>query len=163
MVPVTGQAMVETGIAIGLPEGTYGRLAARSGMACKRGIAVGGGVIDADYTGEVKVIVRNNGQAECSFKAGDRRAQLIIEKIADTHAMEVDNLGTTKRGKTGCGSSDLNPRRSIKPKEEGIKICFLHADTCVNKFFSTTDIGCHPRLMKGREILSSAHINAALT
>jgi len=50
LVPAKGQTMVETGIVIGLPEGTYGRLAARSGMASKMGIAVGGGVIDADYT-----------------------------------------------------------------------------------------------------------------
>jgi len=49
--------MVETGIAIGLPEGTYRRLVVRSGIASKIGIAVGGGVIDADYTGEVKVIL----------------------------------------------------------------------------------------------------------
>ena len=50
LVPAKGQRMVKTGIAIGLPEGTYGRLAASSGMAIKMGIAVGGGVIDADYT-----------------------------------------------------------------------------------------------------------------
>jgi len=59
VVPAKGQIMVETEIAIGLPEGTYGRLAVRSGMASKMGIAVGGGVIDADYTGEVNVILRN--------------------------------------------------------------------------------------------------------
>jgi len=52
LVPAKGQTMVETGIAVGLPEGTYGRLAARSGMASKMGIAGSGGVIDADYTGE---------------------------------------------------------------------------------------------------------------
>jgi len=49
--------MVDTGLPIGLPEGTYGTLATRSGMASKMGIAVGGGVIDADYNGEVKVIL----------------------------------------------------------------------------------------------------------
>jgi len=102
--------MVKTGIAIGLPEGTYGRLAARSGMASNMGIAVGGGVIDADYTGEVKVILRNHDKADCLYKAGDRIAQLIIEKIANTDTMEVDNLGVTKRGKMGFGSSDLNPK-----------------------------------------------------
>ena len=59
-----GQTMVETGIAIGLPEGTYARLAARSGLASQMRIAVGGGVIDADYTGEVKVILRNHGKAD---------------------------------------------------------------------------------------------------
>jgi len=57
LVPAKGPTIVETGIAIGFPEGTYGRPAARSGMARKMGIAVGGGVIDADYTGEVKLIL----------------------------------------------------------------------------------------------------------
>jgi len=74
LVPAKGQTIVETGIAIGLPEGTYGRLATRSGMASKMGIAVGGGVIDGDYNGEVKVILRNHGEADCVFKAGDRIA-----------------------------------------------------------------------------------------
>jgi len=97
LVPAKGQTMVETGIARGLPEGTYGRLPARSGMASKMGIAVGGGVIDADYTGEVKVILRNHGEANYIFKAGDRIAQLIIEKIANADAMEVNNLEVTER------------------------------------------------------------------
>jgi len=57
LVPAKGPTLVETGIAIGFPEGTYRRLAARSGMARKMGIAVGGGVIDADYTGEVQFIL----------------------------------------------------------------------------------------------------------
>jgi len=59
-IPAQRQMLVDTGMAIGLPSGTYGRLAARSGMASKHGIAVGGGVIDADYTGEIKVILRNH-------------------------------------------------------------------------------------------------------
>jgi len=163
LVPAKGQTMVETGIAIGLPEGTYGRLAARSGMASKKGIAVGGGVIDADYTREVKVILRNHGEADCVFKAGDQIVQLIIEKVANADAMEVDDLETTERGKSGFGSSDLNPKRSIRVKEEGVKICFFHANPNSNDFFSAADIGYHPRLTKEREMLSSAHVNAALT
>jgi len=59
---------VDTGIAIGLHRGTYVRLAARSGMANKHGIAVGGGVIDADFTGEIKVKLRNNGDTSYEFK-----------------------------------------------------------------------------------------------
>jgi len=163
LVPAKGQTMVETGIAIGLPEGTYGRLAARSGMASKMGIAVGGGVIDSDYTGEVKVILRNHGEADCVFKAGHRIAELIVEKVGNADAMEVDDLGTTERGKAGFGSSDLNPQRSITAKEEGVKICFLHADSSSNEFFSAADINHHPRLTREREMLSSAHVNAALT
>ena len=65
------QAMVEMGMAIGLPEGTYGRLAARSGLASKIGIEVGGCVIDADYSGEVQVILRNQGKADRLYKAGN--------------------------------------------------------------------------------------------
>ena len=69
---------------MGLLRGTYGRLAARSGMASKHGIAVSGGVIDADYTGEIKVILRNHGDTIHEFKAGDRIAQLIVEKYKHT-------------------------------------------------------------------------------
>ena len=65
----TEQKLVGTGIARALPKGTNGRLAARSGRASKNGIAVGGGVIDADYTGEVKVILRNHWKEDNQFKA----------------------------------------------------------------------------------------------
>jgi len=80
------QSLVGTGIAIGWLEETYERLAARSGMASKMGIAVGRGVIDADYIGEVKVILRNHGQADSAFKVEDRIAQLMLARIADAKA-----------------------------------------------------------------------------
>jgi len=76
--------------------------------------------------------------------------------------MEVDDLGTTERGKLGFGSSDLNPKRSITAIEEGVHICFLHANTSDNEFFSAANIGCHPRLMKAREMLLNTQVNAAL-
>jgi len=132
-------------------------------MASKMGIAVGGGVIDADYTGEVKVIRRNHGEADCVFKAGDRIAQLIIVTVANADAMEVDDLEITDRGKMSFGSSDMNPKRSITAKKDQVRICFLYTDTSKNEFFSAADIGYHPRLMKEREMLSSTHVNAALT
>jgi len=131
-------------------------------MASKMGIAVGGGVIDSDYTGEVKVILRNHGETDCLFKAGDQIVQLIIERIADADAMEVDDLGMTERGRKGFGSSDLNPKRSITAREAGVRICFLHANTSENKFVSTADVGYYPQLMKEKEMLSRAHVNAAL-
>jgi len=77
--------------------------------------------------------------------------------------MEVDDLGVSERGKLGFGSSDLNPKRSITAKEERVKICFLHADTNKNEFFSAADIGYYPRLTGEKERLSSTHVNAALT
>jgi len=161
--------MVETGIAIGVSEGTYGRLATRSGMASKMGIALGGGIIDTDYRGEVKVILRNHGEADFLFRAGDRIAQLIIAPIANGDSMEVEDLGiteraTTERAKLDSGSSDLNPKRSITVKEEGIKICFLHADTSDNEFFGAADIGSHPRLnVRKSNAIKCAHVNAAQT
>jgi len=82
-------------------------------MASKMGIAVSGGVIDADYTREVKVILRNPGEADGLFKAGDPIAQLIVEEVADADTTEVDNLEVTERGKIGLGSSDMNSKRSI--------------------------------------------------
>jgi len=145
-----------------MPKGTYGRLAARSGRASEMGIAVGGGVIDADYTGKVKAILRTHGKVECLFKAGHRIAQLIIARIANAEAMEVEHLGATERGPLGFRSRDLNPKGSIMATEKGVKICFLHADTSENKFFGPADIRYPPRLMKEKEMLSSAHVNAAL-
>ena len=75
-IPAQRQMLVDKGIAIGLPKGTYGRLAARNGLASKQGIAIGGGVISEDYTGKVKVILRNHSSIDYEFKAGDRIAQL---------------------------------------------------------------------------------------
>ena len=60
-IPVREQVLVETGLAIGLPKGTYARIAPRSELASKKKISFGGGVIDADYTGKVKVILINQG------------------------------------------------------------------------------------------------------
>jgi len=77
--------------------------------------------------------------------------------------MEVDHLEVTERGKMGFGSSDISTKRSITAKEEEVKICFLHADTDDNEFFSAADIEYEPRLAREREMLSSAHVNAALT
>jgi len=141
LVPATGQGMVEMGIVRGYPQGTYGRLAARSGMGSKMRIAVGGGVIDPDYTGEVKTILQNQGQADCSYKAWVRRAQLLVERIAKAEAMEVEDVGTRARGKKGFRLSDLNPKRSIRAKEEGIHRWFVHAERGKNEFFSLTDMG----------------------
>jgi len=87
----------------------------------------------------------------------------MIEKMVVADTMEVDNLGTTERGRMGFGSSDLNPKRIITAEEERVNNCFLQANTTDNAFFSTSDIAYHPQLMKEREMLSSTDFNAALT
>ena len=80
-IPAREQGVIGTGIAIGLPDGTYGRIAPRSGLAVKHRITTNAGVIDADFTGEVKVVLVNQGNQAFKVERNDRIAQLIIEKI----------------------------------------------------------------------------------
>jgi len=159
-IPAQRQMLVDTGIAIGLPRGTYGWLAARSGMAGKNGIAVGGGVIDADYTGEIKVILRNHGNTSYEFKAGDRIAQLIVETIQTHDAMEINILEDTERGTEGFGSSDLGPKRLIACEELKVKMCFQNPDPQDNSYFDEEDIHTHSSLRDEITMLSSAMIAA---
>jgi len=91
-IPSQGQVLAETGIAIGLPKGTHARIAPRTGLASKKDIAINGVVIDADYTGEIRVIMINQGKADCRIQEGDRIAQLILEKINTSDMSEVDEL-----------------------------------------------------------------------
>ena len=95
VIPSRGQATIGTGIAIGLPEGTYGRIAPRSRLAVKHGINIGAGVIDADYTGELKVLLLNQGATDYQVKKEDRIAQLIVEKINPSSLKEVVTLRDT--------------------------------------------------------------------
>lgn len=95
-----------TGIGFTVPEGTYGQIAPRSGLSCK-GILVGAGVIDRDYTGEVKVLLFNLGTDELVFHAGDRIAQLIVKHIDKPDIEEVESLEETERGVGGFGSTGV--------------------------------------------------------
>ena len=81
LIPARGQTLVDTGLAVGFPRRTYARIAPRSGLANKKTINVRAGVIDADYTGEVKVILMNHGTQDSLILAGERMAQIIVEKI----------------------------------------------------------------------------------
>src|SRR6266403_754044 len=98
--------MVATGIAIGLPHNTYGRIAPRTGLAVKHCLTTNAGVIDANYTGEVKVVLVNQGDQPYVVEKHDLIAQLIIEKINTEELQEVVELGDTKRGNRGLGSTD---------------------------------------------------------
>lgn len=106
-VPARGQAMVATDISIAVPAGTYGRVAPRSGLAVKHGISTGAGVVDADYRGEVKVVLFNHSDKDFAIVKGDRIAQLVLEKIVDAEIQEITEaeLDTTARGSGGFGST----------------------------------------------------------
>lgn len=109
-IPAQGQGMVATDISVAVPIGTYGRVAPRSGLAVKHGISTGAGVIDADYRGEVKVVLFNHSQKDFQVQKGDRIAQLVLEKIvmADIKQITAEELDTTARGEGGFGSTGKN-------------------------------------------------------
>jgi deoxyuridine 5'-triphosphate nucleotidohydrolase len=104
-VPARGKALVDTQLSIAVPEGTYGRIAPRSGLAAKHSIDTGAGVIDADYRGTVMVLLFNYGEQDFAISAGDRVAQLILEKIVMAPLRQVDDLDVTSRGAGGFGST----------------------------------------------------------
>ena len=102
--------LVDIDLVIAVPNGTYGRIAPRSGLASKHFIDVGAGVVDADYRGPVKVLLFNHALKPYIVKEGDRIAQLILEKIVtDAQVVECDALDKptemTKRGANGFGST----------------------------------------------------------
>ena len=99
------RAIVSTGISVQMPPGVYGRIAPRSGLAVKNGIDVGGGVIDPDYTGELKVVLFNHDQNPFVIKPGYRIAQLILERCEVPPVFEVQRVVETQRGQSGFGSS----------------------------------------------------------
>src|SRR5437016_4117240 len=98
--------LIQTGLAVDIPEGYYGRLAPRSGLATQKGIDVLAGVIDADYRGEIRCLLYNTGEEIIDLPAQTRICQLIIEKIITPDAVWVDNLAETNRGGGGFGSTD---------------------------------------------------------
>ncbi|KAL2471776.1 Deoxyuridine 5'-triphosphate nucleotidohydrolase [Abeliophyllum distichum] len=106
-VPSRGKALIPTDLSIAIPEGTYARIAPRSGLAWKHSIDVGAGVIDADYRGPVGVILFNHSDSDFEVKTGDRIAQLIIQKIETPEVTEVDDLDSTVRGSGGFGSTGV--------------------------------------------------------
>ncbi|XRB02816.1 deoxyuridine 5'-triphosphate nucleotidohydrolase [Pycnococcus provasolii] len=106
-VPPHKRLLVKTDLAIAIPEGTYARVAPRSGLAFKKSIDVAAGVVDYDYRGNVGVILVNHADEPFEVKVGDRIAQLILEKIATPDVVEVDDLEETDRGAGGFGSTGV--------------------------------------------------------
>ena len=101
------RAMVPTGLAIALPAGYEAQVRPRSGLAAKNGITVLNtpGTVDADYRGEVKVILINLGDAAFEIERGMRIAQMVIAPVTQASFAEVDTLPGTARGGGGFGST----------------------------------------------------------
>ena len=102
--------LIPTGLKISLPEKFEGQIRPRSGLALKHGITVlnSPGTIDADYKGEVGVILINLSDEKYKIKPGERIAQMIISSFSNVKWKLVDDIGQSKRGKSGFGSTGSN-------------------------------------------------------
>lgn len=101
------RALLPTGLIIELPEGHEGQVRPRSGLAFRHGLTLlnSPGTIDADYRGEVKVLLINLGQEPFTIRRGDRIAQLVIARIERVTLVQAETLGVTARGEGGFGST----------------------------------------------------------
>ena len=102
------RALIPTGLAISLPKGFEGQIRPRSGLALKHGVTVlnSPGTIDADYRGEIKVILINHGQEPFFIQRGMRIAQMVVERFTHVNWQVVDNLeDDSERGEGGFGST----------------------------------------------------------
>lgn len=100
-----GQARIPTGIAVEIPEGYYGKVSSRSGLAFKHGIFSFDGTIDSGYRGEIGVLLYNTTDQRYRIHKGDRIAQLLIIPCAVMDPVEVRELSDSHRGSNGFGSS----------------------------------------------------------
>lgn len=100
-------AAIPTGIAVALPPGTEGQIRARSGLAARHGIAVlnAPGTIDADYRGEIQVLLVNLGREPFAVVRGARIAQLVVAPVLRARVVEAESLDETTRGARGFGST----------------------------------------------------------
>lgn len=103
------RVVVSTGLRVTLPSGTYGRIAPRSGLAVKHGLDVGAGVVDPDYTGELRVVLFNHDAVNpFIIRPGWRIAQLVVERAVDDLTVEEGNPEfDTERGEGGFGSTGV--------------------------------------------------------
>lgn len=101
--------MIHSGIAAAIPNGYFGGIYARSGLASKQGLRPANcvGVIDSDYRGEIMVALHNDTDVSQMVKKGDRIAQFIVQPYLDFEFEEVKDLDNTERGSGGFGSSGV--------------------------------------------------------
>ncbi len=106
-IPKNGRGIIKTDLAIQIPSKTYGRIAARSGLAIKNGIQIGAGICDSDFRGNISVIIFNHSNTIFTVEKGDRIAQMVIEKICQPQIIEVKKLKRTGRDGAGFRSTGI--------------------------------------------------------
>jgi dUTP pyrophosphatase len=116
MIAPGARAAIPTGICIALPPGTEGQVRPRSGLALRHGVTVlnSPGTIDADYRGEIQVVLINHGEALFTVERAMRIAQLVIAATMQVQICEVANLDATTRGSGGLGSTGMASREATR-------------------------------------------------
>lgn len=114
------RAFIPTGLQIALPRGAEAQVRPRSGLAAKHGVTVlnSPGTIDADYRGEISVILINLGTSPAIVRRGDRIAQLIVAPVMRATLVEAASLDATKRGAGGFGSTGVEGKKQLKPAKK---------------------------------------------
>jgi len=109
VIPPGGRTLIPTGLAIALPEGFEAQIRPRSGLAVKHGVTLlnAPGTIDADYRGEIKIILINHGQEAFSIQRGDRIAQMVVHRVSRVVWDVRELLDPTVRGEGGFGHTSI--------------------------------------------------------
>ena len=121
VVPAHGKLLVKTGLSISMPTGCYGRIAPRSGLALKKFIDIGAGLIDEDYRGEIGVVLFNFRDEDFEINMGDKIAQLIFEKIKTPAVVETDSLEETGRGDRGFASTGIKSTETKPNNQDSVQ------------------------------------------
>jgi len=119
-IPPQTRTCIPLDITIVPPAGTYGQIFSRSGLAAKHSVDVCAGTIDPDYTGNVQVVLENNGITDCAIRSGDRIAQIVFLQAQTPDVINVTDVGATNRGAQGFGSTGTADLNAIQTCEESI-------------------------------------------
>ena len=164
-----GSGLVKTGILIEMPAGVYARIAPRSGLAVKNRIAVGGGVIDPDYDGEIKVILFNHGDEDFIVNPGDRIAQIVLERVMliDTSIVFRKAKRGTDRGSAGFGSTGIAAAPTIGSDGKAFEFSMLRGEISLSHRPKSSGVfpplyACVARPVNKKEQAGNAKAKAAL-
>ena len=110
------RALVQTGLVLEMPEGMEGQIRPRSGLAARHGVTVlnAPGTVDADFRGEIRILLVNLGQEDFIVERGMRIAQMVVAPVTRVLLAETDRLPETARGEGGFGSTGLGNQKEMK-------------------------------------------------
>ena len=162
VIPAQGKVLVKIGLSMALPLGCHGRIAPKSGLALKKFIDVGVGVVDTDYRRELRVILFNFGKQDFAVNMVDKIAQLIVEKIKTPTIKQTDSLEESRQDSKGYGSRGINSERS-EPIQD-IKTKISNTDQSSNssqeekKQSTNGSVQKQSQLSQRRQIISARQI-----